>query len=338
MRVMESPTAVALLATAALLGSVRPINADVVAIVEVYLGESGNVRSPGEAFCRGANGSRVECTLSGAHKIATQSRDYITTTFTDQSPEYVHTVFYSPQASISLCYHGELSARRNLLESTQATSPDYVCNTPEPPGGGGAGGGPLVPPDLPPVCTGCPTPIVVDLDGGGVDLCGLGDPVSFDLAASGNPQIVSWTARNTADGFLALDRNGNGMIDDGRELFGDRTPLPEGGEALNGFLALAAFDALAQGGNADGVIDEVDAVFDDLVVWVDANHDGRTDPGELLSLREAGVTRIGLSYRESRRRDEHGNQLRYVGTAWKARPHGPPRRTQVVDVIFRAAD
>jgi hypothetical protein len=137
-------------------------------------------------------------------------------------------------------------------------------------------------------------------------LSGADDPVSFDLDASGTPERVTWTARGSAIAFLALDRNGNGVIDNGSERFGNHTPLPSGGIAANGFAALAAFDD-----NHDGVIDASDAIWPHLLLWVDANHDGISQPDELTRLTDSGITRLALTDHWTGRRDAVGNTLRY---------------------------
>jgi hypothetical protein len=151
------------------------------------------------------------------------------------------------------------------------------------------------------------SPIIFNLDGGGFDLCGTDDAVWFDLFVVGHKERFFWLARGSRDGFLVLDRNGNGTIDDGKELFGNHTPLPNGSFAPTGCAALAAFDQPGQGGNGDGVIDSRDAVFKRLRIWIDVNHNGISERGELHTLKEMGIVRIELGYRDSRRRDRYAS-------------------------------
>jgi hypothetical protein len=103
------------------------------------------------------------------------------------------------------------------------------------------------------------------------------------------------------------------MIDDGSELFGNVTPQPPPppGTASNGFFALAEYDKPENGGNADGKIDDRDAVYLLLNLWRDLNHNGVSEPGELSSLTSSRVETISLDFKESRHRDEWGNGFRY---------------------------
>ena len=152
-----------------------------------------------------------------------------------------------------------------------------------------------------------PSPIVLDLDGDGVETISVANGAWFDHAADGFAERTGWAGSD--DGLLVRDLNGNGTIDSGRDLFGSETLLPNGSKAPNGLEALKAFDT-----NSDGVINAQDAGFAELHVWKDANTNGRTDAGELLSLAEAGVASINVAYTNSSHIDDQGNTHRQVGS------------------------
>ena len=152
------------------------------------------------------------------------------------------------------------------------------------------------------------SPIVLDLDGDGViRTVGLSSGVNFDHAADGFAERTGWVA--PGDGLLVWDRNANGAIDSGRELFGSETFRINGLKAVNGFEALRELDT-----NSDGVIDASDPVYAQLRVWVDDDTNGRSGGGELLTLEEAGVRSINLHYTDSSFIDAQGNAHKQVGS------------------------
>ncbi len=179
----------------------------------------------------------------------------------------------------------------------------------------------------------CQSPIIVNLDGKGLEFSGPDDPVRFDLGALGYKELITWTKRGSSDAFLVLDLNGNGCVDNGRELFGNYTLLSDGHMAGNGYVALAQYDEPAEGGNRDGVIDRFDAIYSRLRLWTDINHDGIAQVSEVVSLTDAGLVALDLNYHRSERRDRYGNRLRFMSDAW-IRKGGHEQRTSTADVFF----
>lgn len=177
------------------------------------------------------------------------------------------------------------------------------------------------------------SPIVVDMSGSGCRFTDVLGGVNFDINSDGRKEHLSWTEANADEAFLALDRNGNGQIDGGAELFGNFTAQPATPDP-NGFIALAEFDKSANGGNDDGMISASDAVFSSLRLWKDSNHDGASTPAELHSLTDYSMTAIELNYRTSNKSDIYGNVFRYRAKVHDLR--GPSAGRWVWDVILLA--
>jgi hypothetical protein len=145
------------------------------------------------------------------------------------------------------------------------------------------------------------SPLVLDLNGDGVQTLNLDLGTQFDLLNSGAKQSVGWVDKH--DGLLVMDLNQDGMVNNGSELLGTSTQLADGSLARDGWQALAQYD-----GNVDGVIDAKDAAFADLTVWVDANSDGVTEAGELKTLTDVGVQAIQLQH-DNAQTEQNGNVL-----------------------------
>jgi hypothetical protein len=183
--------------------------------------------------------------------------------------------------------------------------------------------------------TGCQcafgSPIIIDTIGEGFKLTNAEDGVDFDISGTNQLARMGWTARGSHNAFLALDRNHDGVINSGKELFGNFTnqePCPKGDllndavtpatpedqkSCLNGYRALAWFDEPRHGGNGNGIIDPGDEVFSQLRLWIDKNHDGVSQSDELFTLKEMGIDWIDLKYRQVKKTDQWGNWFRFRG-------------------------
>ncbi|AHN28798.1 Alkaline phosphatase [Snodgrassella alvi wkB2] len=168
------------------------------------------------------------------------------------------------------------------------------------------------------------SPIIIDMNGDGVKTTAQGKHTYFDHDGNGFAENTGWVDSN--DALLVLDCNQNGLIDDGKELFGSNTLLSSGKKAQNGFEALAEFDE-----NRDGVIDTADSVWSRLQLWQDKNQNGLVDEGELLSLSNTQITAIGLNYLKGDKKDENGHEHRETSQVTWADGH----QTDVTDVWFK---
>lgn len=162
------------------------------------------------------------------------------------------------------------------------------------------------------------TPIVIALQAR-YEFTDVDDGVQFDIDADGDADRVSWP-RDGSVAFLFHDRNGNGVPDNGGELFGNYTRLNSGTTARHGFEALLEFDA-----NADGAVTADDERWAELRLWQDVDHDGLATVNEISTLDAGGIASLGLRHHWTGRRDAHGNILRWqsdvVHTATGPRPY-----------------
>ncbi len=165
------------------------------------------------------------------------------------------------------------------------------------------------------------SPILLDIAGQSYRLTSSSDGVLFDLRNEGLKRRIAWTRPGVENAFLALDRDGNGTIDSGAELFGNFTPLRSGQLAQHGFEALRELDE-----NGDAIVDSSDFAWSLLVLWTDRNHDGFSTAGELTPISGSPVVALETNAGVIGRTDPWGNTFRYMAHAHFATGYGESRR------------
>lgn len=176
-------------------------------------------------------------------------------------------------------------------------------------------------------------PLILDLNGDGIQTTDSSSPVYFDLDADGYAEHITWTNPATREAFLWIDLIPNHRVDDGSELFGIGTLLPSGERAPHGFAALAAYDEPGMGGNGDGKITVNDHVWGRLRLWVDENHDGVSQATEITPLHRHRVVEISLQYVVDRTPDSSGNYHLFRGT-YQVRARADHEETRALDDVF----
>jgi hypothetical protein len=147
-------------------------------------------------------------------------------------------------------------------------------------------------------------PLILDLDGGGIELISLSKSAAyFDMNFHGVAERTGWISGD--DALLAIDRDGDGIINDLSELFFEYSAP---GEASTGFTALATRDE-----NSDVEINRDDAEFAQRLLRQDLNENGQSEDGELRSIEDAGITNISLAT-EALRDEVDGNTIETVET------------------------
>ena len=142
-------------------------------------------------------------------------------------------------------------------------------------------------------------PLLIDLDGDGIETTTIENGVYFDHGNDGFEELSAWVGVD--DGILVYDKNNNGVIDNGNELFSNNYTKLDGTQAVSGFDALGDFDS-----NSDGVINSSDTNFDTIKVL--------KGDGTMMSLSDAGVSSITLLHTNKNVEDANGNVQKTEGT------------------------
>lgn len=179
----------------------------------------------------------------------------------------------------------------------------------------------------------CGDPVLVDLNNDGFHFTSLAGGVLFDIDADGEDELTAWTQYHGDDAFLFLDLNNNDVVDNGGELFGDKTKLLSGDFAIDGYEALAELDQIGWDGNNDQVINRKDNYFKLLGLWNDWNQNGYSEPSELVKLSDTKIRSLSLELDYFNVIDEHGNWIEFASWAYTKSKLDNPQQT-----TYRTAD
>ena len=181
----------------------------------------------------------------------------------------------------------------------------------------------------------CGSPILIDLERDGFAFGGEESALYFDLYGNGDPLYIQWVLPGENDAFLFHDIDGNGLVANGSELFGNgtRLHLEENALADNGFIGLAQFDDTRLGGNNDGLITSEDQVWPSLYLWVDFNADGVSTLSEVYDLSSFNIMGLETIPRDTTQQDQHGNWMRFWARSYIFTTRGS--HMKMVDVFFR---
>jgi hypothetical protein len=296
-------------------------------------------RSVGEARFLDDLGRVSSAALSGSHNVNGPS-SFQSPVQGDGKYSYILEGPADPGACYGTSLHVIADPPLPFTRQEATWTGDTRC-APSPPAGGGGGGGSPGPgdgggfaEDLPCFPNVDCSPIVINFEDGDYRLTGANAPVRFRMNPRGDPILMGWTAAGADEAFLWLDRNHNGTVTSGAELFGNFTRLSNGRMAKNGFEALRELDA-----NNDGVIDERDPIWQRLLLWRDLNHNGISEPWEIAPVAGSGVVAIDLNDHQTGKHDVWGNAFRYESLVSMQKRSGRGVRTRpLYDIFFVPID
>jgi hypothetical protein len=282
------------------------------------IGPGTTLRSSASAKYTSIFGLETSEAIQYHHQIM-EGEDPLTAESGYSSTPWSNVVSTNHTVSPPHCYRAEAGVAADDSTATKASNQTCYQGPPPPP--------------VEDICDG-PTgwgnpcsPVIINLADGPWRLSGIDEPVYFDIDGDGRANRITWTGHGEPLAFLALDRNGNGAIDNGAELFGTATPLASGGVAPNGFDALMELDT-----NGDGVVDSSDPAWGRLILWRDTDHDGVSGSFEMSAIASSEVAGLGTRYHATGRIDRNGNTFRYMSllnlNSGETRPY--------YDVFFRS--
>jgi hypothetical protein len=176
------------------------------------------------------------------------------------------------------------------------------------------------------------SPILIDTTGEGFYLTDEQHGVTFRELTTGRPEQMSWTDPAHHNAWLVRPDPDGSVRSIASNMFGNLSPQPPSDEA-NGYMALAYLAAQTGCGRVVR-LDSTCAIWNELRLWEDRNHDGIAQPEELRTLEQSGIEALSLNYREVKRADQYGNRFRYTANVLEA--HQGTERSY--DVFLITAD